>query len=141
MPIASTTVATKRAYEEATDSDGVRILVDRLWPRGLTKDEAHIKAWFRDLAPSNELRKWFHSHPERWGEFRQRYLHELRSEPAAQAFDELYELLSSGGRVTLVFASKNVERNNATVLKEFLEGNTLAGKKPPNRTNRSHRTA
>jgi uncharacterized protein YeaO (DUF488 family) len=140
MSIASATVATKRVYEKPTNSDGVRVLVDRLWPRGLTKDEAHIQAWFRNLAPSSELRKWFHAHPERWRDFRQRYLHELRNEPAAKAFDELYELLGSGGHVTLLFASKNVEHNNVTVLKEFLEGKALARKKPPKRTSRSHRT-
>jgi uncharacterized protein YeaO (DUF488 family) len=122
MPAARAQIALKRAYEEPTESDGVRVLVDRLWPRGLTKDAARINAWLRDLAPSNELRKWFHAHPENRQEFRERYVRELQSPSAADALTRLHDLLSASRRVTLVFASKNVEHNNATVLKEVLEG-------------------
>jgi uncharacterized protein YeaO (DUF488 family) len=122
MPAARAQIALKRAYEEPADSDGVRVLVDRLWPRGLTKDKARIDAWLRDLAPSNELRKWFHAHPERRLEFREQYVRELQSPSAADALTRLHELLSTSRRVILVFASKNVEYNNATVLKEVIEG-------------------
>lgn len=125
MPSARAQIALKRAYEEPKESDGIRVLVDRLWPRGLTKEKARIDAWLRDLAPSNELRKWFHAHPEHRREFRERYVRELHSPPAADALTRLHELLSTSRRVTLVFASKNVEHNNATVLKKNLEGTKL----------------
>jgi uncharacterized protein YeaO (DUF488 family) len=115
-------VAVKRVYEKASQADGTRVLVDRLWPRGLTKAEAKLDLWLRDLAPSNELRKWFHIHPGQWGEFRQRYLKELQKEPAAEALRQLQKILSEQLRVTLLFASKDTERNNATVLKDFIEG-------------------
>ena len=128
MSSAHATIAVKRAYEKPAKSDGTRILVDRLWPRGLTKDEVRIDAWLRDLAPSNELRKWFHSHTEEWREFRKRYFRELQSPPAAKALNELHELLNSADHLTLIFASKQVEPNNATVLKEFIEQNALPRK-------------
>lgn len=121
MPAAHAKVAVKRVYEEPSDTDGTRVLVDRLWPRWLTKAEARVHVWLRDLAPSNELRKWTHAHPERWAEFRQRYSQELRSEPAAEALQQAHQLLTGKDRVTLVFASKNCEQNNAIVLRDFLE--------------------
>ena len=130
MSSAHATIAVKRAYETPADSDGTRVLVDRIWPRGLTKDEVRADAWLRDLAPPNELRKWFHAHTGQWREFRQRYLRELRSASVANALNELHELLNSADRVTLIFASKQVERNNATVLKEFIEQNALTRKRP-----------
>lgn len=133
MPSAHATIAVKRAYESPADSDGTRILVDRIWQRGLTKDEVRIDAWLRDLAPSNELRKWFHSHTDEWREFRKRYLRELQSASAAKALNELHGLLNSTDHVTLIFASKQVERNNATVLKEFIEQNALPRKEHPKR--------
>lgn len=123
-------ISVKRVYDAPADSDGRRVLVDRLWPRGLTKEKAHLDAWLRDLAPSNELRKWFHSHPEHWKEFRQRYLTELRTAAATSALAELYQVLDQENPVTLLFASKSTDRNNATVLKEFVEGM----KKPPRGT-------
>ncbi|HKR84601.1 MAG TPA: DUF488 family protein [Terriglobales bacterium] len=123
----SESIALKRVYDAPDDSDGHRVLVDRLWPRGLTKEEARLDLWLRDLAPSNQLRKWFHSNPEHWKEFRQRYLTELRTAAAENALTQLYGVLDREGRVTLVFASKRADRNNATVLKEFVEGM----KKPP----------
>jgi uncharacterized protein YeaO (DUF488 family) len=139
MPAARAQIALKRAYEEPADADGLRVLVDRLWPRGLTKDAARIDIWLRDLAPSNELRKWFHAHPERWLEFRERHVRELQSASAAEALNRLHELLSNTRRVTLVFASKDVENNNATVLKEVLEGmkSPTHGQPPAARTRRS----
>jgi uncharacterized protein YeaO (DUF488 family) len=119
----------KRVYEPAAQKDGTRVLVDRLWPRGLTKKGAAIQAWLRDLAPSNQLRKWFHAQPERWEEFRKKYLKELSAPKAYAALNQLYEF-ESRGNLTLLYASKNEEHNNATVLREILEG----ARKPPRGT-------
>src|SRR5690348_11897488 len=115
-------IGLKRAYDDPDHSDGTRVLVDRLWPRGLTKAEAQVDFWLRDLAPSNQLRKWFHAHSDEWTEFRRRYLLELRGSEAAGALANLADLLSSNSRVTLLFASKDTDRNNAVVLKEVMEG-------------------
>lgn len=115
-------VVVKRVFEAASASDGVRVLVDRLWPRGLTKEDAAVKFWLRDLAPSDGLRQWFHANPEGWGLFRRRYLKELANEGASVALEKLHDLVEGKRRVTLLYASRNVERNNATVLKELLEG-------------------
>lgn len=119
-------VGVRRVYEEAVPSDGERVLVDRLWPRGLKKDEAGIDAWLRDLAPSNELRKWFHAHPEKQLEFRKRYVEELHGAGARAALGALEKLVKAKAKVTLLFASKKVEYNNATVLRDLVE----RGKKP-----------
>ncbi|MGA2966179.1 MAG: DUF488 family protein [Terriglobales bacterium] len=126
-------IAVKRIYEAASPADGVRVLVDRLWPRGLTKDAAAIKFWLRDIAPSNELRQWSHARPEAWRMFRKRYLKELASEEGSAAVEKLHHLAEGKRRVTLLYASRNVERNNATVLKELLEGM----KKPPSSVGRA----
>jgi uncharacterized protein YeaO (DUF488 family) len=115
-------VVVKRVYEAAAPSDGVRVLVDRLWPRGLTKQAAALKFWLRDLAPSDELRKWFHANPEGWRMFRKRYLKELVSAESSAAVEKLHRLMEGKRRVTLLYASKNLEHNNATALKELLEG-------------------
>ena len=120
-------VALKRVYEKPSLSDGRRVLVDRLWPRGLTKQAAQLDHWLRDLAPSNELRRWFHSRPQYFGVFRRRYLNELCTPESMKALEELYGLVDSSKKVTLVYASSNTEQNNATVLKELLEGM----RKPP----------
>jgi uncharacterized protein YeaO (DUF488 family) len=120
-------VVLKRAYAKPSAADGARVLVDRLWPRGIRKDEARIEAWLKDLAPSNELRQWYHARPAMWQMFRKRYLEELRDPQPGAALEQLYELVASRKKVTLVFASKNAERNNAVVLKELLEGM----RKPP----------
>jgi len=117
----------KRVYDPASLSDGVRVLVDRLWPRGLTKDKAKIDEWLRDLAPSDELRKWYHARPTQWMNFRKRYLVELRAPEATAALEQLYALANSRKQITLLYASKNTERNNATVLKDLLDGM----RKPP----------
>jgi len=126
-------VVLKRVYEATSASDGVRVLVDRLWPRGLTREEAAVKFWLRDLAPSDELRKWFHANPEGWNEFRKRYLKELKTEGASAALEQLHHLAEGKRRLTLLYASRNVERNNATVLKELLEGMP----KPPSSVGRA----
>jgi uncharacterized protein YeaO (DUF488 family) len=123
-------IRVKRVYEAADKKDGVRILVDRLWPRGLTKAAAKVDEWLRDLAPSNELRKWYHAHPERWQQFRQDYMKELAEPEPAADLSKLYSLAHGRKQLTLLFASKNLERNNAIVLKELLEGM----RKPPTGT-------
>lgn len=125
-------IALKRAYEPPSASDGTRVLVDRLWPRGISKDTAKIKLWLKDVAPSNELRKWFHERPSMWMQFRERYLKELAAPAAAEAFEQLAELSAKNKKLTLIYASKNLERNNAVVLKQLLEGT----KKPPHKVKR-----
>lgn len=123
-------VTVKRVYEEPSRTDGTRVLVDRLWPRGVSKQKAALDAWLRDLAPSDELRKWFHEHPEIWTAFRKRYLKELTSPQAAAALEKLYELARGPKQLTLIFSSRNEERNNATVLRDLL----LGMRKPPTGT-------
>lgn len=123
-------VSIKRVYLKPSPDDGARVLVDRLWPRGLTKEAAALDAWLRDLAPSNELREWFHAHPQQTSKFRQQYLKELSSEAAAQALQQLYEIRKEHSHLTLLFASKNEDYNNASVLRDLVDGE----KKPPTGT-------
>ncbi len=125
-------IALKRAYEKPAPSDGKRVLVDRLWPRGISKDEAKIAEWLKDLAPSNELRHWYHERPLMWDAFRQKYLDELRAPEAAAALEELEEMALTSRKLTLVYASRDEEHNNAVVLKQVLEGT----KKPPHKVKR-----
>ncbi len=108
----------KRVYEEAQAADGQRFLVDRLWPRGVKKDSLDIKAWIKDVAPSNELRKWYSHDPQRWDEFRERYFEELDSQP--QSWQPLLEAARHGD-VTLLYASRETQINNAAALREYLE--------------------
>ncbi len=105
----------KRVYEQPDKHDGRRILVDRLWPRGLTKEKASVDLWLKDIAPSTELRKWFGHDPGRWGEFKERYLAELKvnSEQIRMLKQELDK-----GVVTLVYAAKDEEHNEAVVIQE-----------------------
>ena len=107
----------KRVYEPVGDSDGRRILVDRIWPRGLTKEKASVDLWLKDVAPSTELRKWYGHDAEKWAEFRERYMHELRLAP--DALDRLRREIA-GGPSTLVFAAHDAARSNAAVLVEAL---------------------
>jgi uncharacterized protein YeaO (DUF488 family) len=130
-------VATKRVYELPSPQDGVRVLVDRLWPRGMTKQTAALDAWLKDLSPSDELRKWYHAHPEQWSKFRERYLKELASEKASEALRQLYAMHDPHRQLTLLFASRNLEHNNATVLKQVMEGD----RKPPKGTGPAHAVA
>ena len=109
----------KRAYERPDLGDGTRILVDRLWPRGIKKADAAIDRWLRDLAPSAELRRWFAHRPERWPEFRRRYLTELQGRP--ELIEEIRKA-ARGGPVTLVYAARDEAHNDAVVLKELLTG-------------------
>src|SRR6202171_4174463 len=125
-------VAVKRVYEAASSSDGVRVLVDRLWPRGLKKEDAAVKFWLREVAPSDELRQWFHENPEGWRMFRKRYLKEVVSEEGSAAGEKLHHLAEGQRRVTLLYPSRNEEQNNAIVLKELLEGM----RKPPSSVGR-----
>ena len=124
------TISTKRVYESASRQDGTRVLVDRLWPRGLTKERAAIDEWLRDLAPSNELRRWYHARPELWETFRERYLKELAQPDREEQLRRLYEIAHRKKNLTLLFASKMEDHNNASVLKELLEGR----RKPPTGT-------
>lgn len=110
----------KRAYERREPRDGYRVLVDRLWPRGLRKGALELDEWLRDLAPSNDLRKWFAHDPERWQEFRQRYRRELSSGPARKLVDDLRDRLDRGP-LTLVYGARDEEHNNAVVLKSVLD--------------------
>jgi uncharacterized protein YeaO (DUF488 family) len=113
------TIQLKRAYEPAQKQDGVRLLVERLWPRGLTKEKAAIDEWFKDVAPSPELRKWYGHDPAKWEAFRKRYLAELRGN--AEAVDRLRKRVKEGP-VTFIYAAKDEKRNSALLLKKFLEG-------------------
>jgi uncharacterized protein YeaO (DUF488 family) len=108
----------KRAYEKPSRNDGKRVLVDRLWPRGVSKQEAKVDLWLKEIAPSSELRKWFRHEPEKWGEFKKRYFRELEKNP--QALERLNEITGKGN-VTLVFAATDEQHNNAVALKEYID--------------------
>lgn len=115
MPQPSHTITIKRAYESPARGDGVRILVDRLWPRGLRKEEAHFDQWRKDLSPSTELRQFYGHRPERFAEFKKRYRAELRHKEAAAAVSELVEL-TRRRTVTLLTASRDASHSEAAVL-------------------------
>jgi uncharacterized protein YeaO (DUF488 family) len=115
------TIRLKRAYEPPSAGDGLRILVERLWPRGVSKEEAAIDLWLKEIAPSTGLRKWYGHEPERWEEFRRRYRAEI--EDKGGALSDLKRRLKEGP-VTFVYAAKDELHNSAIVLKEYLEGAT-----------------
>ncbi len=108
----------KRAYDTPSRTDGTRVLIDRIWPRGIKKTDAKIDLWLRDIAPSTELRKWFVHDPEKWNEFQRRYAEELQN--AGEALETLQNHCANG-RVTLVYAAKDTTHNNAVVLKRILQ--------------------
>ncbi|MGE5642838.1 MAG: DUF488 domain-containing protein [Byssovorax cruenta] len=108
----------KRVYEEAKASDGVRFLVERLWPRGIKKEDLKMKAWLKDVAPSQDLRKWFAHDPEKWQEFQQRYRDELKANP--DAWKSILEAAEQHN-VTLLYSARDTEHNSALLLKSFLE--------------------
>lgn len=110
----------KRVYEPVVSTDGFRILVDRLWPRGLSKEDAAVDHWAKALAPSDKLRRWFDHRPERWEEFANRYLTELESDEAHEELAALRKHLREG-KATLLNAARDEERNNAVVLQDFLK--------------------
>ena len=110
----------KRIYEDPSDKDTVRYLVDRLWPRGISKDAANLEEWLKDIAPSDDLRKWYGHKENRWGEFRRRYKLELRTEEKQKILNDLAKK-ARRKTVILLFAAKDIERNNAAVLQEVLQ--------------------
>ena len=114
-------ISLKRVYDPIAADDGTRILVDRLWPRGIAKAKAGIDLWLKDISPSDELRKRFHARPESWDEFRAAYAAELEGATARAAAAELRTLMQKGP-VTLLYAAKDERHNNAVALKEWLEG-------------------
>ena len=117
-------LALKRVYDKAAPEDGVRFLVERLWPRGIKKTDLRLDAWLKDVAPSAELRRWFAHDPKKWTEFQKRYFAELDSHPEAC---EPIRAAARHGRATLVYSSHDAEHNNAVALKEYL--NAQMGKK------------
>ena len=118
MAVAKLHIRTKRIYEPAEEVDGIRILVDRLWPRGLSRKDANIDAWLKDIAPSPVLRKWFHHDPQRWTDFRRRYREELTNNPDAVA---RINALAANDPVTLLYAAQDENHNHALVLAAYLE--------------------
>lgn len=112
-------IVSRRAYEPYDPSDGYRVLIDRLWPRGVSKARAHLDAWEKDIAPSRELREWYSHDPEKWPEFQKRYRAELRKPAAREVLDDLVRR-GVHGRVTLVYASRAGEISDAGVLERLL---------------------
>jgi uncharacterized protein YeaO (DUF488 family) len=127
-------IALKRVYEPASKNDGMRILVDRLWPRGLSADKAKIDLWLRDIAPSDDLRKWFGHDPDNWPLFRKWYRQELSRRP--DLLQPIKEALEHGN-VTLLFAAKDEARNNVVVLKERLEQGLKARERAKGRSRKA----
>jgi uncharacterized protein YeaO (DUF488 family) len=124
----------KRAYVPASHDDGLRILVERLWPRGLTKKRAAVDLWLKEVAPSPELREWFKHDPAKWDQFQKRYRQELQTKMDAV---QLLKEKAKEGAVTLIYAAKDEEHNSALVLKEFLTESSKSNE--PNSTNQVHR--
>ncbi|SHM10682.1 DUF488 domain-containing protein [Actinacidiphila paucisporea] len=112
----------RRVYEEAAPGDGTRVLVDRVWPRGLRKQDAHLDEWLRDVAPSTDLRRWYGHEPDRFAEFRRRYRAELRDAEHQAAAEHLRGLAGDGRRLTLLTATKDVDHSQAAVLTQWLAG-------------------
>jgi uncharacterized protein YeaO (DUF488 family) len=113
-------VSIKRAYEPPEPADGKRILVDRLWPRGIAKAKADIALWLKDVAPSTELRKWFGHDPEKWSEFQRKYRAELKGNPALAEL----KAMAHSGKVTLIYAAKDESHNEAVVLRNLINRGT-----------------
>ena len=115
-------VKIKRVYEDPAKDDGVRILVDRLWPRGLSKEKAKLDHWLKEIGPSTELRKWFNHDPDKFTEFKEKYKAELKSGEQEEALNTLKKIVKDNKKeVTLLFAAKNEEHNQAHVLKEYAD--------------------
>ncbi len=112
------TIRTKRIYEDRAAGDGARVLVDRIWPRGVSREAAGVDLWLKEVAPSTELRRWFGHEPERWPEFRERYRAELRGK--GPELDRIHDLERRHGTVTLVYSARDEARNQAVVLAELL---------------------
>lgn len=116
------TVRTKRIYDEKHSTDGKRILVDRIWPRGVSKEDAALDEWLQEIGPSDELRKWFNHDEEKFDEFKKKYRKELQDGDQKASYDELKEIQKNNQTITLLFGAKNEKYNQAIVLKEMLEG-------------------
>jgi uncharacterized protein YeaO (DUF488 family) len=117
----------KRAYEAASPDDGVRFLVERLWPRGIRKTELRIDGWLKDVAPSDTLRRWFGHDPDKWEEFQRRYAAELESRPEALS---PIQSAARHGRVTLIYSAHDTEHNNAVALKQYIARKASSRKEP-----------
>jgi uncharacterized protein YeaO (DUF488 family) len=124
----------RRIYEPATSQDGRRFLVDRLWPRGVSKEKAHLDDWLKEVAPSDPLRRWFAHDASKWEEFQKRYAAELRKRPGVW---KPLAVAAQRGNVTLLFAARDPQHNNATALKAFLEKTRRTGSLPRNRRTRA----
>ena len=111
-------ITIKRIYDPPSKEDGYRVLVDRLWPRGMSKEKAHVDLWLRDIAPSNELRKWFNHEPQKWTGFKERYFAEIT--PQKGLLEPLKKKMKDG-HITLLYSAKEPHINNAVALKEYLE--------------------
>jgi uncharacterized protein YeaO (DUF488 family) len=118
MDLESSMIRIKRAYQPVSDEDGFRILVDRLWPRGVSKDKLKIDLWLKEVAPSNGLRKWFAHDPHKWAEFRAKYLEELQEKN--QYLGQIREIGKKEGTITLIYSAKDEDHNNARVLQEVI---------------------
>lgn len=116
-------IYTKRIYEKADSQDGTRILVDKIWPRGISKQNAKIDGWWKDVAPSDTLRKWFHHDPQRWGEFKELYKQELRTN--SKTIEQLVAEVDRNEPLTLLYGARDKEHNHARVLKEYIEEEVL----------------
>ena len=114
-------VKLKRAYDKAAKNDGKRILVDRLWPRGVSKEDANVYEWLKEIGPSNELRQWFDHDPDKFDEFKEKYRKELQDGEQKGSYDKLKSIQKENSTITLVYAAKDEENNQAQVLKEMLE--------------------
>ncbi|SEA95131.1 Uncharacterized conserved protein YeaO, DUF488 family [Oribacterium sp. KHPX15] len=113
-------IRTKRIYKALEENDGIRILVDRLWPRGIKKESSEVKAWEKEIAPSNELRKWFNHDAEKYPEFRRKYMEELDASEDAEKLLEFVKEHIKSDNITLLYAAKDEEHNNAIVLMDWL---------------------
>lgn len=116
-------VKLKRVYEAASQTDGKRILVDRIWPRGVSKEKAALDEWFKEIGPSKELRQWFNHEDDKFPEFAKKYRKELQTGEQKASYDKLKEIQKENETITLLFGAKNEKHNQAVVLKKMLEGN------------------
>lgn len=117
-------IRVKRVYDAPAEDDGYRILVDKLWPRGISWERSRVDLWLKDIAPSDELRRWFNHEPEKWAEFKKRYFTEIKER--TEALGSLLEKLKTE-RVTLLYGARDQQLNNATALKEYLENEGATG--------------
>lgn len=115
-------VKLKRIYEDAAQNDGKRILVDRIWPRGVSKEKAKLDEWFKEIGPSDDLRKWFNHEDDKFTEFERRYRKELQDGEQKAAYDALKDIQKENKTITLLYGAKNEKHNQAVVLKNMLDG-------------------